>query len=347
MSTKLNEDILDDLLKAKGKTLFHREGQELEFKEQFNLSGLADYFKDFAAFANNKGGYLIFGVKDVPRVGIGLSESSAEQFEKIDPEKVSGFLLDIFSSDIKWEQTNHEYKHKYYGVFYIYESELKPVIAKKDEGKDNIIKNGEIYYRYGGRTQKIQFAELENIINNRIQSNNKSWIDLVQKIGRSGPDNSAILDLDKGVIEKHSNQILIVDKELIDQMNIIREGEFDEKKGAKTLKLIGEVMPSNTIEVVKRIKENLIKDYPFSAKEFATEVKSRVSECNENRIWEVLKENNIRGNRDYSAYNFRNKKQEDEYEINGILPKGVPCIYNLKCIDFVSKILTNRMNKKL
>ena len=36
--------------------LFHREGQELEFKEQFNFSSLADYFRDFAAFSNNKGG---------------------------------------------------------------------------------------------------------------------------------------------------------------------------------------------------------------------------------------------------------------------------------------------------
>ena len=43
--------------------LFHREGQELEFKEQFNLSGLADYFRDFAAFSNNKGGFLVFGVR--------------------------------------------------------------------------------------------------------------------------------------------------------------------------------------------------------------------------------------------------------------------------------------------
>jgi len=60
--------------------LFHREGQELEFKEQFNFSGLADYFKDFSAFSNNKGGYLVFGVKDSPRITIGLTERSIEQF---------------------------------------------------------------------------------------------------------------------------------------------------------------------------------------------------------------------------------------------------------------------------
>ncbi len=36
--------------------LFHRESQSLEFKEQFNFAGLADYCRDFAAFANNRGG---------------------------------------------------------------------------------------------------------------------------------------------------------------------------------------------------------------------------------------------------------------------------------------------------
>ena len=82
-------------LKGQGKTLFHREGQELEFKEQFNLAALADYFRDFAAFANNRGGYLIHGIKDKPRIRAGMSEKSIEQFEKVDPEKISGYLLSL------------------------------------------------------------------------------------------------------------------------------------------------------------------------------------------------------------------------------------------------------------
>lgn len=344
MPDRYKEDILNELLRSKGKTLFHREGQELEFKEQFNLSGLADYFRDFAAFANNKGGYLIFGVKDNPRIGIGLTDTSRLQFEKTDPEKITGFLLEIFSTDIRWDQFIHEVNDKLYGVIYIHEAIVKPVIAKKDEGKDNIIKNGEIYYRYGGRTQKIQYAELENIINKRIDVNNKSWIDLVEKIGKSGPKSAAILDLDKGIIEKDKNQILVVDKELVSQMSVIKEGEFREKKGAKILKLVGEVSPTNVVEVVKKVKENLIKEYPYSAKEFIAEVKKRVPSIKENNIYKILKENNIRGNRDYSAYNFRNKKQLDEYDSTGKISPSIPCIYNAKGIDFVSNLLKNEIN---
>ncbi len=47
----IDEDKVKELLRLKGDYLYHREGQELEFKEQFNLAGLADYFRDFAAFA--------------------------------------------------------------------------------------------------------------------------------------------------------------------------------------------------------------------------------------------------------------------------------------------------------
>ena len=75
------------------------------------------------------------------------------------------------------------------------------LICKKDEA--DILKNGEIYFRYGGRTQKIQYAELEAIINRRIEQQNIHWMDLVSKIAKSGPQNAAILDVEKGLIEKN------------------------------------------------------------------------------------------------------------------------------------------------
>ena len=131
----INQKEIEELVRLKGTTLFHREGQELEFKEQFNLAALADYFKDFAAFANNRGGYLIHGIKDIPRTRAGLSAKSINQFEKIDPERITGFLLEIFSSDIRWEAALIEVDDVGLGVFKIYEAATKPVIAKKDEGK--------------------------------------------------------------------------------------------------------------------------------------------------------------------------------------------------------------------
>lgn len=40
----VDEQEVIELLRLNGEHLYHREGQELEFKEQFNPAALADYF---------------------------------------------------------------------------------------------------------------------------------------------------------------------------------------------------------------------------------------------------------------------------------------------------------------
>lgn len=319
--------------------LFHREGQELEFKEQFNLAGLADYFRDFAAFANNRGGHMVFGVTDRPRVAAGLSESALVQFEKIDPEKISGFLLDIFTPSIDWEQASYEIGGASFGVFRVHEAREKPVIAKKNEGKHQVITNGEVYFRYGGRTQKIQYAELENIIKQRILLNNQQWVDLVQKIGSTGPNNAAILDTERSLIEKGDAQILVVDDDLAHKLRFIKEGQFKEKHGVPTLKLVGDVVPINKVEVVKRVRENLLKEYPFSAMDLVRAIRAEFPAANQNRVWDAIRDNDMKNNLNYAAYNFRNKKQEDEYKKSDTLPKATPSIYNQKALEFLVNVL--------
>lgn len=319
--------------------LYHREGQELEYKEQFNFSSLADYFRDFAAFSNNKGGYLVFGIQDSPRIPNGLSKSALDQFDKIDPEKLTGYLLNIFSGNINWEQAIFEIDNKHFGVFRIYNANTKPIIAKKDEGKDQIIKNGETYFRYGGRTQRIQFPELEAIINKRVEQNNSQWIDLVTKIGKAGPENAAILDTERSIIEKENSKILVVDEKLASQLKFIKDGEFNEKKGATTLKLVGNVTPIDHIEVIRKVKEDLIKQFPYSAIQMASEVNHLITTSSTQDVWRIIRENDLKSNFDYSAYNFRNKQQEDEYKLSGIMPSGCPSIYNKNSIEFIANIL--------
>lgn len=336
----IEEKEIKELLRLKGNHLYHREGQELEFKEQFNLAGLADYFRDFAAFSNNRGGYLVFGVKDSPRVLLGLSKRAERQFDKIDPERITGYLLDIFTSDICWDQAKYERKNMVFGVFRIYEAATKPVIAKKNEGKDQIIKNGDIYYRYGGRTQKIQHAELESIINKRIERNNQHWLDLMAKIGRAGPQNAAILDTEKALIEKEDSSVLVLDEELAEKLKFIKEGQFIEKTGAPTLKLIGDVVPVDKVEVIKKVKENLIKLYPLSAMDLAKEIKKKIPNVYPQIVWEIIADNDLKTNPDYSAYNFRNKRQEDEYTKSGEVPSGTPSIYNENTVEFILNVLS-------
>lgn len=348
MSKYLSKETIEELLKLKDDgCLFHRENQSLEFKENFNYAGLAEYLRDFVAFANNKGGYLIFGVKDRPkRILAGMSEKSIEMFDKIDPELISGSILNLFSQNIDYTFDSFEINSKKYGVFYVYESNDKPIICKNGEGKDQELKDGEIYFRYSGRTQKIQAGELERIINERIERNNKNWLSLIEKIGKAGPQNAAILDTEKGIIENNDSQVLIVDESLVSKMNWIREGSFSEKEGAKTLRLIGEVVPGTQIEVIKRIIQNRLREYPLSATELADKIIIKDNRIGKNTVWKIIGTTDLKSNLDYSTYNFANKKQEDEYLLNGTLPNIIPSIYKESAIDFIINFYNSNYSKE-
>lgn len=340
MGSYLQEHDIENFLRTKDDgSLHHRESQTLEFKESFNFAGLADYLKDFSAFANNRGGYLIFGVKDKPRECVGLSENALDQFNKLDTEKITGYLLECFSREIIWEHEVYTINNKSYGAFYVPPAETKPIICKKDEGRD-VLRNGEIYYRYGGRTQKIQHSELEAIISNRVETINHSWQNLVQKIAKAGPQNAEVIDTEKGIIENQSKTILI-DENLLQGINWIKEGSFNEKDGEKTLKLVGEVKSRDKIEAIKKVEQDKLKLYPLSATDVAGELKKKNNQITKHIVWKIIKENDIKNNRDYSIYNFRNKSLEDEFKKTEILPNGTPSIYKESVVDFILTIYNN------
>ena len=60
----LSADILTNLFRTSPKDplrIINREGSTIEFKESYSHANMAQYFKTIAAFANNSGGYIIFG----------------------------------------------------------------------------------------------------------------------------------------------------------------------------------------------------------------------------------------------------------------------------------------------
>jgi hypothetical protein len=231
-----------------------------------------------------------------------------------------------------------EIEGKCFGYFYVAEASVKPIICKKDEGQT--LRDGDIYFRYGGRTQRIRYSELEAIINHRIEKQNSQWVDLVTKIGKSGPANAAILDMEKGMIEKNDAQILVVGDDLVKSVKWIKEGEFDEKQGAPTLKLVGEVTTVDKVEVIKRERVNQLSEYPLSATDLAKQVKEKGG-IRTNTIWRIIEENGIKDNKDYACYRFRNKAQEDDYVQHGKVPKCIPSIYKPAAVDLIIQIAKN------
>lgn len=341
LDNPLSAEMIGEILKldAKKKYIFHRESKNLEFKENFNHAGWDDYLKNFAAFANHRGGYLVFGVKDKPKEPNGLSKKHAQMFDDIDEEYISGELNKIFSPSINWSKQIIEVSGKYFGIVYIEEGRIKPVIAKQDEGS---IRNGEIYYRYAGRTQKIEYGELNEIIENRITQNSSQILSLIDKITKIGPSNAAILDTEKGLIEKDKDNVLVIDEELIPKIKFIKEGEFSEKKGASTLRLVGDVQPVDQVEIIKIKKQRITEQYQLSYTEMAEKIKLAIPTSNQSHVNEIISNNELKQDTKYSAYNFRTKQHEERYKETGEIPSGTPSLYNDNAVHFIIKALKEK-----
>lgn len=216
--------------------LVRRESYDLEFKQSFHYGdSLHEYVRSLVGMANNRGGQIIFGVQDQPRIPVGLSN---DKFEKLDATKINAIILEYFSSDISYSIRNIYWNGKVFGVLKVTEATTKPIICRKTQGK--ILREGAVYYRYRGETKEIKYAELSALLDNERDKEKRLWMDHIQKIGSVGPANIHILDTANGVMDVGSSTVLI-DGSVIDQIKFIREGHFVEKGGAPALKLAGEV----------------------------------------------------------------------------------------------------------
>lgn len=87
-----------------GRTVFgnlrSRESNRVEFKQSFNKANTAMYAKTMASYANNSGGYIIFGIQDTPRKVIGLKN---DNFENMKQEQFTEAVNALFSPAIEWE----------------------------------------------------------------------------------------------------------------------------------------------------------------------------------------------------------------------------------------------------
>lgn len=246
-----NEEFLNLIRTNSDDSLFHRENQSLEFKDNFQFANLADYAKTMAAFANNQGGKIIFGISDSPRKPNGMTNN---HFDTVDNAKITQGLNDFFSPEINWDRFNFIHNEKNFGVIIVYESESKPILCKKNS-KD-ILKEGDIYYRYRGRSEKVKYPELEKIFRDREEKEKRLWIDHIEKIAKIGPQNISMVDLVRGEIEQKGNKILL-DKKLLKQLKYVKEYKSVEKDGAPALKIIG------NIEGVEVVAPNLRLDKDF------------------------------------------------------------------------------------
>jgi len=189
-----------------------------------------------AALANNRGGYIFFGVanEDYRAEGIDATFAQTDIVQIVEKTKshLSPTPTIVTKDTIRLGSV-------VIGFLYVAKHPNPPVIVYRDgEG----LNEGEILFRYPGQSARIKFGDLRAMLDERDRRAQVALASAVGKIADVGTGNALILDTDKNVLDAKGYSILI-DQKLAESLKFIKEGEFDERQGAPTLKLVGEVAP--------------------------------------------------------------------------------------------------------
>ena len=296
------------------------ETDQIECKKSVNF-----VMKTIAAFANNKGGYFAFGVENGSFKVVGLPD---EKFERYDLNKLNQNIRDQLGIGLEIQTTTHQVCGKKVGIVYIGPAHTKPVIFIHNAGD---VAQGHIYYRYPGEDRLISPVDLQRLIEQRMQQLSRTILSKhLNNIMRFGVENAAVLNLVTGETQGKSGSFLI-DQELLLKISFLKDGEFVEQSGAPTLKLIGEVAP---IQITTSVIKEALEDYPLTYRELFRRVKKAT--CAKQAAMDaIIKDNNMKNNKKFSHYAFRNNADRLRYQFSGILKIGTASNYNEAAVQFI------------
>jgi len=196
------------------------ENQELDYKEIFYISDAkskVEFVKDMAAFANSKGGYLIYGVNNNFE-WVGLDERS-EQY--IDDANISNVLDNYIDGKIDFISNTVEINQLYFFAIYVFPSEANTLLVFKKDGHYNkkdwktqkeqticVFKGGDVYCRRGSRSIKADslFFKQKSINFNTVENVSTQPIMYNEFIGR----NDYLIDI-YNKLTNNNNRIIQVD----------------------------------------------------------------------------------------------------------------------------------------
>lgn len=207
-----------------------------ECKESCDPKKLAPIIRAIAGLANNKGGFLYIGVKNDGLRVVGMADKC---FTQMDVATLADKLKTFVTPTPSFAKFDIEVGGLQVGVVAVDQHKHRPVVVCRDG--DNL-EDGSILFRYPGQTSRIKFGDLFALLNDRDKAVRQDLLSSASRISEIGPDKALILDTASGTVDVGSNTI-VIDEELANRLEFIREGEFDEKEGAPTLKLVGDVRP--------------------------------------------------------------------------------------------------------
>ena len=225
-----------------------RERNDLEYKQSFGQSSWVKYAKTMASFANNIGGYILFGVKDNPREIVGVNKA----FDSFDQEKFTDLLNGLFSPEIVWDCGSVTVGGFSVGYIYTYPSMEKPVMALRQETSEKI-SSGDVYYRYRARSEKIKYSEMKRLLDEREKRESERIYKLIETVKNSETTNLGIVNYSNGHFSTPYGVDVTIDKRLVVQIlrkaKYIKSGCLSEDVGTPVLKITGNIDLTEAVPV--------------------------------------------------------------------------------------------------
>lgn len=218
--------------------LRHGETDEIECKHEFDPKKLTQIIRAIAALSNNKGGYVLIGVKDdLTCDGISAAFEATDVSHIM--EKIKYHLSPTPNITTK---SKISLEDKEVGFIHVDPHNDKPVIVYRDGDK---LAEGDILFRYAGQSSRIKFGDLRSMLDERDKISRMAFLSAAGRLVDISPSSALVIDTDKNVLDADGKKI-VIDEKLAQSLKFIKEGEFDQKSGAPTLKLMGEVSVSSS-----------------------------------------------------------------------------------------------------
>ena len=234
------------------KVVSTREGKHKEFKQVFNKKAFSKYTKTIAAFSNTDGGVLIFGVADKPKrlVGVALQDFP-------DEAKWADRLEKDFDPEIAFSIKEYRQGEMIFVGVFVSRNIQRPVICKrtvtekvekKGVQKDiAVLQEGNVYYRYTGKTKPIRYLELAAILSERDERRLRSVLDNLEIMSKIGAEKVGIVDVTKSG-QPGNEAKLYVSKETAKSLSFIDRANLVEEEGAPAYVVAGTVQINEVVE---------------------------------------------------------------------------------------------------